>query len=225
MTVPVSWFFDYMPQDHRALARCSIQFTPETGWTLLHIPETETSQATLCHELAHLVLLIEGWPAFVIESQLPTSDSLYQTVSMLKNLVHHIDVWGIVKSLGFDEIPDYKPGLDDLISQVQESRLLINAYPSEILFFRAAYLAQGLLCPSEPETRTRLRNVASHTMPKALELANSIIQVLETHSPLSPRSCADSLSEICALLKIHRGILIASWSDMSVQNFRSHIFS
>ncbi|MFS1582929.1 MAG: hypothetical protein ACL7AY_09005 [Candidatus Arsenophonus phytopathogenicus] len=214
-----------MPQEQRVLARCSMQFNSGKGWTLLHIPESETSQATLCHELAHLVLLIEGWPVFLIDSHLPASDYLIQTVSMLKNLVLHIDVWKIVKNLGFDEKPDYKTEIDYLISQVQESHLLIDALPTEILHFRTAYLAQGLLCPSELETRTQLHNAASCTMPKALELAGSIIQVFERLSPLSQQLSAEALSEICGLLQIHRGILIASWPDILEQNFRSRILS
>ncbi|MCV5639499.1 hypothetical protein OFN49_31940, partial [Escherichia coli] len=84
---------------------------------------------------------------------------------MLTNLVLHIDVWRIVETMGFDEIPDYAPGQEDLILQVQESRLLSDALAAEVLPFRAAYLAQGLLCPSKLETRIRLRNAASRTMP------------------------------------------------------------
>lgn len=215
---PIS--LEIMPHERRILARCAMSFTTGKGWSLLHIPEEETSQATLCHELTHLILLIEGWPAFIIDSQLPTSDYLIQTTSMLTNLVLHIDVWRIVKTMGFDEIPDYAPGQEDLILQVQESRLLSDALAAEVLPFRAAYLAQGLLCPSKLETRIRLRNAASRTMPKALELADAIIQVFEKHHPLSPQSSAEVLSEICALLKIHRGILIASWPDTCEQNFR-----
>lgn len=211
---------EIMPHERRILARCSMSFTTGKGWSLLHIPEEETSQATLCHELTHLILLIEGWPAFIIDSQLPTSDYLIQTASMLTNLVLHIDVWRIVETMGFDEIPDYAPEQEYLILQVQESRFLLDAFPAEILPFRAAYLAQGLLCPSRSETRIRLRSAASRTMPKALELADTIIQVFEKHYPLSPQSSAEVLSEICGLLKIHRGILIASWPDTCEQNFR-----
>lgn len=215
---PIS--LEIMPHERRILARCTMSFTTGKGWSLLHIPEKKTSQATLCHELTHLILLIEGWPAFIIDSQLPTSDYLIQTTSMLTNLVLHIDVWRIVETMGFDEIPDYASEQEDLILQAQESRLLSDAFPAEVLPFRAAYLTQGLLCPSKLETRIRLRDAAIRTMPKALELADAIIQVFEKHYPLSPQSSAEVLSEICALLKIHRGILIASWPDKCEQNFR-----
>ncbi|HDL6876203.1 TPA: hypothetical protein PXL76_004299 [Yersinia enterocolitica] len=214
-----------MPIEHRHLSRCSISFIPEHGWILWHIPEKITSQATICHELAHLILLIEGYPAFIIDSPIPNTDYLFQTTSMLKNLVLHIEVWKIVKLLGFDEIPDYKPGLEYLISQVQNSNLLIDARPNEIIQFRAAYLAQGLLNPAESETIALLRETASQTMPEELELADSIIRIFDNLSPLSPKSCAEALSEICALLKIHRGMLIASWPDRPVPDFRSRIIN
>ncbi|WP_130237096.1 MULTISPECIES: hypothetical protein [unclassified Escherichia] len=38
---PIS--LEIMPHEHRILARCSMSFTTEKGWTLLHIPEKETS--------------------------------------------------------------------------------------------------------------------------------------------------------------------------------------
>lgn len=209
-----------MPEDHRALARCTIRYTPEDGWMLWHIPEVKTSNATLCHELAHLILLFEGWPAFIIDSDLPKSDYLIQTVSMLTNLVLHIEVWRVVKSLGFDEIPDYEPGLHQLIFAIKSGRLLSGAYTNEILPFRAAYIAGGLLCPAKLEIQKLLRDTASRTMPEALELADSIVRVFERLHPIDPKSSAEALSEICERLQIHRGILIASWPDIVDLHFR-----
>lgn len=214
-----------MPQEHRILARCSMQFDPNKGWVLLHIPESETSQATLCHELAHLILLIEGWPVFHIDSPLPKSDYLRQAVSLLTNLVLHIDVWKIVRELGFDERPDYQSDQDYLISQVQESRYLWDAHPQEITPIRAANIAQSLLCPSEPRAQKQLRDAATQTMPESLGLADSILHIFERLSPLSPKASAEALSEILGLLRIHRGIVTAIWPEKSEPNFRTRFLS
>ncbi|MGB7400340.1 hypothetical protein [Castellaniella sp.] len=216
---------EIMPHDHRAVARCSMQFDPRKGWILLYIPESETSQATLCHELAHLVLLIEGWPAFKIDSPLPKSDYYRQTMSMLTNLVLHIDVWEMVRKLGFDERPDYQPDQDYLISQIQDSCYLWNGRPQDIQSCRAANIAQGLLCPSEEAARKQLRTAADKTMPEALGLADSIIHIFDRLSPLSPKASAEALSEICGLLKIHRGMLTAIWPDTHRPNFRNRFFT
>jgi hypothetical protein len=214
-----------MPLGYQKLASCSINFSPERGWCLWYIPETKANQALYCHELSHLVLLIEGWPSFIVDTPIPKEDYRINTIHMLTNLVSHIEVWKMVRLLGFDETTYFDPGLQELIQLVESGHLLIGAYPTTILPCRAAYLAQGLLGPAESETQMRLRNVASHTMPQALELADSICQVFERLEPLSPQLCVEALSDICGLLKIHRGILIASWPDRVDPNFRSRILA
>lgn len=127
-------------------------------WTLLYIPELQQGEATFCHELMHLVLWIEGYPAFSFDEKWTYLNTQREVIYMLSNLVLHINVWNMTYQYGFDEKADYK--IADLIKSVQEDSPPACIDPGILLAVSSSFLAQGLLMPASSEEKQELRDIA-----------------------------------------------------------------
>ena len=211
-----------MPQEHKALARCSM--SRDNGrWFLLLDTAGTSSPSTLCHELMHMVLFAEGFPAFSIPPIWRYNDYRNQVLQMLCNLVPHLEVWRLTEAYGFSEATDYDPGNRELLRLVQSSLFVTDAEPNLAFVVRGTYLAQGLLCPGLEGTHKRLRDAAYSTMPRALELADSILSVFEHNPPVSPPACEAGLYRIFEILQVPKEILTVSYADKILPNAREHI--
>lgn len=190
-----------MEPAHREIAMCSMSYD-NGNWSLLIDPTREIDQALICHELAHLILIIEGWPALSIATSIPERTPHYEVLSMLKNLMLHIDVWDIVKKMGFNEIPAYYPELLNLCDDIENSRMKHSAYPELQTPIRAAFIAQALLGPCPDETRARIIESAKITMPEALDSATRAISAIKSHCPLDRKKCLQGLVDLMNELEI-----------------------
>jgi hypothetical protein len=195
-----------MPPEHRNLASCTMNIENNI-FSLWFIDEALPLQQTLCHELIHIVLYFEGYPGFIITDPFwETWQYKTQIVTMLSNLVLHIEVWKITDMLGFREHDYYH--LVDLLEAVENITLFDKPIdPRIILPGQAAYLAQGLLSPAKEEIKTKVRLAAMEKMPKALELADAICLVFDKYSPISPQSCVAALGDILDIIECPREIL------------------
>jgi hypothetical protein len=119
-----------MPQDHKALAACSLHLE-NNKFILLYIEDELPLQETICHELMHIVLSIEGYPAFRFINLFFWYPTEYRTqiVTMLSNLVLHIEVWKLTDTLGFNEQNYYS--LTELIRRIESSILFQDAHLAE----------------------------------------------------------------------------------------------
>jgi len=196
-----------MPAEHRELASCSINIENNI-FSFWYIDEDIPIQQTLCHELIHIVLFLEGYPAFILnDPSWETWQYRTQIVSMLSNLVLHIEVWKITDALGFREHDYYH--LYDLLAAVENLTLCVKALDPRItLHGQAAYLAQGLLSPAEEGIKTKVRLAAMEKMPRALELADAICLVFDKYLPLSPQACVSALGDILDIIGCPREILL-----------------
>jgi len=214
-----------MPLERQNNAICSIVSDQNGQWVLQRISAEPACDATICHELSHLILLLEGWPGFGLNLNLPPWDFRVQTLSMLANLALHVEVWPLVKFLGFDETPVYQDVEKVLIPQVKDQTLpqRDDIPPPAIQDVRAAYIAQGLLCPVGQDIKDQLRAAAHHTMPQALEAADSMCQAFEKRKPLAPLSCQEALHEVFAIIGAQKEILRVLFSDIVIPDFRGRI--
>jgi hypothetical protein len=212
-----------MPLAHRANALCTTYFSPDEIFSFYYIPEESLSQTILCHELAHVVLMIEGGPMYRVTRFYPMIACFDYALNILLNLIPHIGVWKLVKTIGFDETANSRREYEELIEYVQSGNFLIEAHPDVLLQCRAIYLAHLLSAPCESEMRKSLRSAASRTMPTALESADSIRQALERLEPASQPSFAVVLQDILDMLGFPTGILQPSYLSKVDPCFRSRI--
>ncbi|MGR2856923.1 hypothetical protein FY046_12890 [Erwinia sp. 1181_3] len=211
----------YMSDEHREVARCSMAYVNQEGWRLLIDPNSALTEATACHELAHLILVIEGWPFFTVCPSIQRGTTEYQTLRMLSNLALHPDVWEIVRQMGFNEIPDYKPGIDDLVSSIDARTLGQDVHPSLVASIRGAFIASALLGPLDEGYEKKIQLSACRNMPDALALANKVVEAFEKQKPLSPTKCADALLESFQILNLEPSLLTLQEVDAIDPNFRA----
>lgn len=214
-----------MSREHSEIARCSMSWYPEKGWHLLVPRNIPPSQSTICHELAHLVLLIEGWPIFIINNLIQHRTPEYETFSMLTNLILHIDVWDIVKKMGYDELQDYRPGLESLINDIDNKSIFNLTHPDLMTSFRAAYIAQALLGPKDDELIIKLEYTSIKSMPTEFELAQDIVDIFQKYVPLNPEKCLDCFSEVLRKLNLNTELFKAITNPVLERDFRLKFLS
>ncbi|HHW7209483.1 TPA: hypothetical protein ACU15Y_002577 [Escherichia coli] len=210
-----------MSEEQNEIARCSMAYSSDAGWTLLTSARDSLTPPTICHELAHLVLVIEGWPIFSVHDSIPHRTPEYEVLKMLSNLIQHIDVWDIVRGCGFDETTDYTPGLEQLIMDIEGNNMFNSCRPELITSFRAAYIAQALLGPSTETLINRLESSASRTMPEALSLAQNVVNIFNRYKPLDPQKCIECFTEVLYALNLAHRFLTLHTTTTIESNFRS----
>jgi hypothetical protein len=215
-----------MPTNHQALARCSISFIEEK-WILLYIPNTQVSQSTLCHELMHLVLFIEGFPAFRIAEIWEYTDTRNQILHMLCNLILHVDVWNLTKHYGFNESHDYESDIINLlIPQIKNGTLsLFRDINIEVVFVgRTCYIAQALLCPINSDIKNQIAIFSELYMKNEYQMAITICKVFDKYNPLGPDDCIRILNEILDIINAPHEIVQIVFPEKSTPDFRRRFF-
>jgi hypothetical protein len=211
-----------MPTDHQSLARCSIALIEEK-WVLLYIPNTQISQSTLCHELMHLVLFIEGFPAFRIAEFWKHTDIRNQILHMLCNLILHVDVWNLTKHYGFDESHDYESDIINLlIPQIKNGTLsLFGETNLEVVFVgRACYIAQSLLCPINSDIKNKIVVFSEVYMKNEYKMAIAICKVFDEYHSLSPNDYIGILNKILDIINAPHEIVQIVFPERFIPNFR-----
>lgn len=219
-----------MSKEKQEFARCSVSFTSEQKWILLYIDDAPPSQATLCHELVHILMWTEGWPAFILrQEEMNPNDIAYHgwngTLQMLTCLILHIDLWKSVKDFGFDETEDYDSLGTNFLPKVVDCDFFNYLPPLIGRSIQAVHIAEGLLCPARDELKSLLRSAAIRTMPQALELADSICAVFEKHKPLSPQNCDVAFREVLKLINVPDHVIFTVYPDETYDGLRSSLLN
>jgi hypothetical protein len=208
---------EIMPPEDRVYVRMAVSKRDE--WTLLYIPELPQGEATFCHELMHLVLWIEGYPAFTFEENWTYLNLQRAVIYMLSNLVLHINVWNMTYQYGFDEKAEYK--ITDLIKSVLEDSPPAWIDPGILLAVSSSYLTQGLLMPARPEEKQELRGIAAKKIPNSLKFADSMISTLHKFFPLTPESTIKALQALFDIINVPKGIINPIFSERIAPDFRA----
>lgn len=216
---------DEMEDIHKETALCSVTSNLDGGWILLIDSNRELPQSLICHELAHLILVIEGWPGFTVSDSIPKRTNEYEVLSMLSNLILHIDVWDIVKKMGFDENVNYLSGQQGLLSKIKDATLFSHARSTLVDSFRAAYIAQSLLGTGTNEYKEQIAFFADRTMPNALKLAKEVVKTVKDSQPLTAESCPDVLLKIFNIINIEPSFLTLHKLDVIEDGFRQKFIS
>ena len=227
-----------MPLEIQKKSLCRMRLNKETRlYELLFIKEESQNQATYCHELAHLVIWLNGAVTrydfldpipMALCHQTPYIRHFLETIW---EYMQHVPTFELVKDLGYDEGPSYAPVITDLIKLIRQGQLfpVIDAISfdpqQDQIRCQASALVQGLALPMAEETRCALRKIAAERLPQSLELADAILAALGPRSLLGPQEYLEYLLEIYHIAGLPRADLRPSFVDKTDPSFRSRILA
>lgn len=224
-----------MPLEIQEEARCRMRLNKETGlFELLFIEGEPQSQTVYWHELAHLILWINGAVIkYDYEDPIPLlyyAPPVRLFLDIIWKYMQHVPVHALVKELGYDEIPDYDPVATGVIALIRQNLFypVVDVHPlgdpiKDRMRCQAGALAQCLALPMEEETRDALRKVAQETIPQSLELADAILSALGPQTLLGQQEYQECISEICRLAELPRAYRQFLFLNKISPNFRSRI--
>ena len=222
------------PLHYRERACCSMHQNQETGrFELWFIPEEHYEQSVYCHEMAHLILWINGAVTkYHFTGQPPMvffTPPIRHFSQIIWEYMQHVPVFSLVKELKYDEIPFYSPVVASFIELIRQNQF----YPSmgvpsfdpvkDQMRCQAGALTQCLALPMAEETRYALRNIALETMPRSLELADAMLSALGRRSLLGKQEYEEYLLEIYHIVELPRVGLRPSFLNKIDLSFRSRI--
>ena len=188
-----------MPLQHQEYARGSMKFNEETGsFEFLYIANEPLNQAGCCHELAHLMLWING-AVIKYDYSLPIPAIFYTpTIRLFLHEIwlymQHVPVFNFVKGLGYDEIPDYASHAPSLVALIRQNQfdpaMNVPSWDPEKDKVRcqAGVLVKHLALPMAEETRDALKKVAQEKIPQSLELPMPFFRLLGSAPYLGGKS-------------------------------------
>lgn len=214
---------DQISIEHKKNAVMSMHLSEDGKFLLLYDRNEEINQAVLCHELMHMVLWIEGWPAWCVDESWMFLPVQKEVMTTLKNLVLHLEVWPLVAQYGFDEIGAYNTEVlvDSLRDNTQPPQWM---HPDMALAVSAVNLAQGLLQPEKQDIKDEIRDLAAKNIPQSLAVADSIVTSLQSHFPLSPQGCLEAFQSILEIIQAPRNILWPQYIASPCPGFRHQFF-
>ncbi|MGL4982394.1 MAG: hypothetical protein ACRC4W_06045 [Treponemataceae bacterium] len=176
-----------MSEDHSKSSYASIAIGVR-GAILLYPSHQKPAQETLCHELMHVVLWLEGYNLVVgITEEI---DYIIEIKNTIASLVLHQEIWKMTKELGFNEEKLLDPSL--LINQInnhhQES-LLTN-------FRTTSRIAQALLSPISKQKKEQVCDAAVENIPRLLEKAVKWVAIISDCEKLTPQAYEQATSTI-----------------------------
>lgn len=224
----------HMSLQHQMDARASMKLNENTGlFELLYIDDEPLNQAGCCHELAHLIVWING-AVIKYDFDCPfhpllASDPVMLFLKTIWKYMQHVPVFKFVHDFGYDEIPDYDTFVPSLITLMQQNQFnpaiwLPSWDPArDQVRCQAGYLVQHLALPITNEMRATLRNTAQEEVPQALELADAILSALGQRTLLGRQEYEEYLSEIYQMAWLPKSRIIPNFLRKTSPNFIPHI--
>ena len=123
---------DIMPKERYGVADCSIEWRPaEKRWYIIYKPDKLPPDDMICHELMHVVLMIEGFPGASFAPWLSQPSWYTEMANHVFNLALHLEVWPLCERFGYSEEKRYTRDLVTSIPAV-ENRNLFERHPADI---------------------------------------------------------------------------------------------
>jgi len=170
-------------------------------WTFLHYPGHTYTDATLCHELMHISLHIEGWPILQTLVELQKYEDMDFILLLAGTLFEHLEVWRRGILLGLPETSLWDAEIETLIQKMTHGVFGRSATPALQELHQALCLTQALLSPASRASRRRLSQSARKNLPRALERADCFCHIYNKHRQGYPHSAEIASQEILGAAK------------------------
>jgi hypothetical protein len=223
MGLPVQ--FKCFPEEMSASTKAAVTY--DGGHLTLYVPQkSKPSQITICHELVHMCLYVEGWPRFAWWIDDKNEEWLYTFATIIVDLVQHVVVWPLVSQLGYSDDRAFTLDIKDYFIPHIQSRLFFIQYNRQKRCKTLAILlAHALLSPADKKIKADLRKLVTEEMPEALEFADDIIQDFESAKPFTPQSCVNALFQVFEKIETDKELLCITYPDRIFPEFRQRILS
>lgn len=171
-------------------------------------------QASLGHELMHLVLWFEGWPIIAIEDGAEMNSEQAAIFCSLRSTVLHSEVWKLNDMLG-------------LCEDIEHNRLATAIYLRETLApetrgdsFAASELINVFMGPASDASKTKVREIVRKNNPDAIIKADEICKIFQQVD--SSLECKPAISQAMDILGIGSfcGNLEPRYTEIQEPKFR-----
>jgi hypothetical protein len=196
----------------------------ENGFTLAYIPEKTPSDVMLCHEIAHVVLCVEGFPNLRIPEMLIKYPSLFEMAHYIFNTLLHLEIWALGEQLGFSEAEQYDLDIrQKLIPNIESgyfNRLSINERCLRVFYL----LLASFLSPAPDCTKNLLQAVSDKNFPDIAAQVHVSCELCRSTLPLKPEAFPELFHEVLSRLRFDSKILSLKNNILHPEpNFRTRI--
>jgi len=177
-----------MPEKMRQSHKAAVALMYGHMWHFLY--REVPSQFTLCHELMHIILGIEGWPMLSTPELLRLDRARDTLFDVLINFSQHIVINERMHLLGYKEMDELQQGQGsrpDSNNQGQAQTALPQANSVEVKV-HALHAAELLLSPQGLLLDRVDRNTLQEKYPQCWILVDAICRDVEMHRPLGRQS-------------------------------------
>jgi hypothetical protein len=211
-----------LPEQQRDLMGGAVDMS-HGQWRFLYNPTDYPSQLVMCHELMHIVLWIEGWPAwkvfpFAIRDRI--DGLLYDFII---NMPQHIAISRMVVDLGYTEREKAERDMDKLAQKMKEKSVVPQYHQAPWLKIQAIGVAELLLVLSDPLAKKHFRISLQQSRPLMLSLVDTICEAVLKRQPLDSQSYECLVYDILELLQMQKETLRPSRFDNACPDFFARI--
>jgi hypothetical protein len=209
-----------MSAEQAAMFECAVQPLPN-GWTFLYQPASTISESSLCHEMMHVCLWIEGWPTFSRHKSIQKNSYEHLICVNLLNTIQHIVVWERVARLGFDnDVDEFVSGIHNVLLPGLLSGNLYARCPEPLrAALIGAAIAQALIHPSPHQVCGEIEAAAQRINPGAFGIAQSLREVYTKEETLSPQSFVAVLEKSLSIVSMPTNSLLHGFPPQSDAQF------
>jgi hypothetical protein len=198
-----------LPSDMHSTHAAAVGMCPDGTWCFSHNPGDPPSNFTLCHELMHVVLGIEGWP-FWKPTELFVESEREKLLNAAINFPQHVVINSRMNQMGHIE-PDQQWPEDGSSADRVQDQPAPQPIRLPLLDLRvktqAILVAERLLSPTGFFANRVCRNVLQQDFPHILSLADAICEDVAMHQPLDRQSSASLLQSVLEKVSEPKGIL------------------
>ena len=174
----------------------------KAGWYYQYNPNDPASQFTLCHELMHVILGIEGWPLIATPAPLILDHARNALYDRLINFPQHVVINERMFTLGYKET-DAQPqvqGNNQGSSHEEQAQTIPQAARGVKVKTHALCAAELLLAPPGLLLAKINRNTLQAEYPQCWTLTDAICRDAERHQPLDRQSGVDLLYSVLDII-------------------------
>jgi hypothetical protein len=182
-------------------------------WQFQYNPGDYPSHATLCHEMMHVILSIEGWHVWQIFPFVP--DGYFEILSydFALTLPQHFCINRRVEVLGYMEREEFEKDMCNFAHAIQEKQPVPPAHQVHFYRIQVLSIAHLFLAPSAHRAKVSFRNALQQHRPRMLSLVDSICEVVLKWQPLDSQSSEYLVYDILEALGMRKEILRPSQLD------------
>ena len=174
----------------------------EKNFEILYNPDALPSDAIICHELMHAIMVIEGFPELIPASSFMPF-WLNSLIFYAFNTVLHVDVWSMEERFGYSEADNFNQDIiNDLIPALEQGTAFQHFPEGSRIFIIFCHLCAGLLSPADEDIKQRLWPIAKGVLGDRFITFQYCYDKMSSAPQLSPQSVVSLIEDLFSAIQV-----------------------